>query len=487
MQSKSGFNLSWLKPDVHSLAFKFGLSICVLIIISMSTLAGFLLYHQSSQNQRFMNDFGQIIVKQLAASAKEPLFAQQYQELDILSKNVSIDHNVISTAIFSHTGEKIVSNGQLPPDNEIQFTEPFYTLGQTWRFDYQKEPVLIVHTSPISFNQVVAGYALVVFSQDSLYQQLKQQLVMMLSTAIVLLLIVMLAGLYLGQVLSKPISTLANVAKNMQAGKQPSVPVERRNDELGKLLDSINAMGEGLVQKDHVESMMSKFLSKDVAQKIINKIETVELAGEQVEATVLFADIVGFTSISEKISPEQVQQLLNEYYGYFNACARFYFGSVDKFIGDCVMVVFGAPDADDKHQFHAIACALLMQELAKQLNQRRQSQGLYPIELRIGINSGNMLAGILGSSARMEYTVVGDAVNLASRLCSEAEGAEVIIQQSLYQQVHSDYPMQVTEGKTIRVRGKEEPVQIFKVESIQHPYPVVMSNLIADILAKKID
>lgn len=469
------------KLNYQSLAFKFGASIGVLILVSMVILSSVLLYFQSKQNDKFLNEFGQIIIKQLAASAQEPLFSQQHHELDTLLNNVAIDSNIISTAIFSHDKKVISLNGSLPNHEEIIFDKPFYKLGNTWRFQYGVEPQLVVHTSPIAFNDVVAGYALIVFSQDVLNKQLQKQLIIMAATSFALLLLVILAGAYLGKVLSRPITSLANVARDIQSGKISNIS-ERRNDEIGRLIDAINTMSEGLVQKNHIESLLHKFLSKDVAKKLINKIDTVELAGEQVEATVLFADIVGFTSISEKISPEDVRKLLNEYYGYFNACARFYFGSVDKFIGDCVMVVFGAPETDDKHQFHAIACALLMQELATKLNERRKVQGLYPIELRIGINTGSMLAGLVGSNDRMEYTVVGDAVNLASRLCSEANSDEIIIEESLYDTVNPHFPMEVTDGKSIQVRGKEEAVQIYSVHSIKQPYPIVMSNLISDIL-----
>lgn len=474
------------KLNYQSLAFKFGASISVLILISMGILSSVLLYYQSAQNDKFLNEFGQIIISQLAASAQEPLFAQQYHELDTLLNNVAIDSNIISTAIFSHDKQVISKNGQLPSHDEIHFDQAFYKLGNTWRFQYDVQPQLVVHTSPIAFNEVIAGYALVVFSQEALNQQLQQQLIIMASTAFALLILVILAGLYLGKALSRPITDLASVASDIQSGKISNIS-ERRNDEIGRLIDAMNGMSEGLVQKNHIESLLHKFLAKDVADKVINQIDTVELAGEQVEATVLFADIVGFTSISEKISPEEVRKLLNEYYGYFNACARFYFGSVDKFIGDCVMVVFGAPKEDEQHQFHAIACALLMQELADKLNERRKEQGLYPIELRIGINTGSMLAGLVGSNDRMEYTVVGDAVNLASRLCSEANSDEIIIEESMFDAVNPEFPMEVTDGKSIRVRGKEEPVAIFSVHSVKQPYPVVMSNLIDDILDNKLN
>lgn len=475
--------LSQIRHHPFSLAFKYAAMISVLIALSMGALTTIMLTNQSEQNERYINDFGQIIVKQLASSAVEPLFAGQIFELEVLINNFSFDEQIISAAIFSHEGKRIVSKGQLPNTEELDFEKAYYRLGNTWRFNYAIEPQIVVHTSPITFKGVVAGYALVVFENDSLNEQFEKQLFIMIISAVFLFLLVILASIFLGKRLSRPITNLVNATSAIQSGQLDAIK-ERRNDEIGLLINAINTMGEDLIQKSQVENMLDRFMSKDVRDKVMHQLDSVQMSGEHVYATVLFADIVGFTSISEKLSPEAVQKLLNEYYGYFNACARFYFGTVDKFIGDCVMVVFGAPKPDPKHQYHAIACALLMQELAKRLNKRRQEQGLYPIELRIGINSGTMLAGLVGSEHRMEYTVVGDAVNLASRLCSEASGAETIIEQSLYQKVNPDYHLTVNNLKEIRVRGKKDPVSIYSVHNVKHPYPVVMDNLINDILSQ---
>lgn len=478
--------LSQIRNHPFSLAFKYAAMISVLIALSMGALTTIMLTNQSEQNERYINDFGQIIVKQLASSAVEPLFAGQIFELEVLINNFSFDEQIISAAIFSHEGKRIVSKGQLPNQDELNFEKNYYRLGNTWRFNYAIEPQIVVHTSPITFKGVTAGYALVVFENDSLNEQFEKQLFIMIIAAIFLFFLVIVASIFLGRRLSKPITNLVSATSAIQSGQLDTIK-ERRNDEIGLLINAINHMGEDLIQKSQVENMLDRFMSKDVLNKVMHQLDSVQMAGEHVYATVLFADIVGFTSISEKISPEAVQKLLNEYYGYFNACARFYFGTIDKFIGDCVMVVFGAPKEDPKHQYHAIACALLMQELAKRLNERRKEQGLYPIELRIGINSGTMLAGLVGSEHRMEYTVVGDAVNLASRLCSEADGGETIIEQSLYQKVNPDYHLTVNNQKEIRVRGKEEPVSIYSVHNIKHPYPVVMDNLINDILSQDVN
>lgn len=465
----------------YSLAFKYAGMISLLIALSMGSLTYMMIYSQAEQNNRYTSEFGQIIAKQLAATAVEPLFADQHFELEVLVNRYGREDQIIGAAIYSHDNQQIVSYGQLPSDNEVDFTKAYYSLGDTWRFDYALEPQVVVHTNPVEFKGVTAGYVLIVFSNETLNAEFQKHLKFIIIAAIFLFLMVIGASIFLGKRLSRPITSLVNAAADIQSGKIGSID-DRRNDEIGLLINAINNMGADLIQKTQVEGMLNKFLTKDVAHKVLHQLDPVHMAGEHVYATVLFADIVGFTSISEKIEPEEVQKLLNEYYGYFNNCAKFYFGTVDKFIGDCVMVVFGAPKEDPKHQYHAVSCALLMQEMAKRLNVRREKQGMYPIELRIGINSGKMLAGLVGSEEKMEYTVVGDAVNLASRLCSEAEGAETIIEQSLYDNVNPLHELTVINPKEIRVRGKEEAVNIYSVQDIKHPYPVVIDNLINDVL-----
>src|SRR5690606_17425380 len=120
-------------------------------------------------------------------------------------------------------------------------------------------------------------------------------------------------------------------------------------------------------------------------------------------------------------------ELLNEYFAYFTLCGRLFFGTVDKFIGDCAMIVFGAPKHNPDHRFNAIACASVMLRLLEQVNELRRERGQREVQVRIGVNSGEMMAGIVGGSQRMEYTVVGDTVNVASRLSRIARPGEMVV------------------------------------------------------------
>lgn len=464
-----------------SLAARYTATIFALTMLGMLTLAATLLRGQMSYNEQYINDFGHIISSQLAAAAVDPLFADRPFEIEILIKRLSFDRQIIGAGIYSVEEEMVSTRGLIPPKGQLHFERSVYKLESQENHRYGFDNNHIVHVSPIKFKGVTAGYALVVFSQEALTLQFQDQLSTSLIIIALLLLLVTLGSFYIARKLSDPIRDLVSATQSIREGRLDQIS-DRRDDELGHLIESINTMSQGLIRKTELEAMLNRFLTKEVASKVMDQLDPVEMAGEHVEATVLFADIVGFTSISENMEPEEVQKLLNEYWSYYNACARFYFGTVDKYIGDCMMVVFGAPTEDPKHQYNAVACAILMQKLTESLNKRRSDQGLYPIELRVGINSGKMLAGLIGTNERMEYTVVGDAVNLASRLCSEAESAQIIIEESLFDNINPQHKLYVDTLKEIGVRGKAEKVKIYCVNDIEHPYQVVMDDLINDIL-----
>ncbi|CAA0111315.1 Adenylate cyclase 2 [BD1-7 clade bacterium] len=465
-----------------SLTTQYTIAICLLTTVGMLVLTGYLLRNQILQNDKAVNEYGQVLVKQMAIATAQPLRFDDEEKLHQVMTSYINEYRVSGAAIFSTDNERIAALGTLPTPENIRVESAYYEIPvkadkRDWFNSYY-----LIHLHPIQNGQTKSGYAVLVLSHELMTKAFKQQLAIMVALAVVIMLIVTLGAFQLGRRLSDPIKHLVNATNDIREGRIDHIP-DRRNDEIGALIDAINTMSQGLIRKTELESMLNKFLTEEVASKVMDHLDPVHMAGEHVDATVLFADIVGFTSISETITPEDVQELLNEYYGYFNACARFYFGTIDKYIGDCVMIVFGAPKYDSNHEYHAVACAILMQKLVRSLNQKRAKEDLYPIELRIGINSGKMLAGLVGSKERMEYTVVGDAVNLASRLCNEAESEQIIIEESLYDKIHPNHPITVEAYKQIRVRGKQEEVSIYSVRDVDVPYQVVMDDLIKDILA----
>lgn len=468
-----------------SMALKLALSVTLIVAAGMAALAALLITSQDQLLREQIQDYGRLIGQQLAANATEPLFTDQFFQLEALTRRMTEHPRILGTAIYNHHGQRIASTGLYPRAADLPVPgQQHHLRGDQLAGGSGAEQTLVL-TEAIAFKDTRAGFATLVFSERALRAARREVLFSTLLIAAGLILAIIPIAIYLGRRMARPIHTLVDATRLLQQGQFTQI-AERRDDEFGQLIEQINSMGAGLVRKTQVENLMNQVLDREVAGKLLQKMEPVRLGGDKVQATVLFADIVGFTALSEKLSPEEISRFLNEYFHYFNVCSRFYFGTVDKFIGDAVMVVFGAPRADPEHQYHAVACAVLMQRLVKRLNSMRREQGEPAVELRIGINSGDMLAGLVGSDERLEYTVVGDAVNLASRLCNEARESQIMIEESLYHSLASSHGIEVEAANQIRVRGKREPVTIYVVRNIAHRYPIVLDQLIDDVLQNRV-
>ena len=244
-------------------------------------------------------------------------------------------------------------------------------------------------------------------------------------------------------------------------------------------------MASGLLEKNQVENAFSRFVSPKVAKQIMNNLDKVSLGGKRVEATALFADIVGFTSLSEKLPAEEIASLLNEYFGYISTASQLYHGTIDKYMGDCAMIVFGAPEEDEEHRFNAVSCGILIQRIIERLNVERVSEGKEPIYFRIGLNSGEMLAGNMGSDDRMQYTVVGEAVNLAARLHSVAERGQLIVTDYLVKDRDVQWRVIAHRHGSIRLRGIAEPVTTYVLTDVKPAYSKLIDTQVDEILARK--
>jgi len=182
------------------------------------------------------------------------------------------------------------------------------------------------------------------------------------------------------------------------------------------------------------------------------------------------------------MSPQGVAELLNEFYSNITRTVSLYKGTIDKYIGDCAMVLFGIPEADKDHVFHSIAYAVFFRRLMEDMNKIRIENGDFPVHFRVGINSGEMLAGNMGTVERMQYTVVGDTVNLASRLCTAAETDQIIITEEIYNIPGVQDKVIASEYQSIKVRGKAEPINTYLVHDVQGFYRTAMDRQIDEIL-----
>jgi adenylate cyclase len=241
------------------------------------------------------------------------------------------------------------------------------------------------------------------------------------------------------------------------------VPLLTENQKAGLLI-----IVEDITQGKRLQGAMRRFMSQDVVDQILGREDEV-LFGAACNASVLFADIRGFTSLAERLEPRDTVQMLNEIFTELFEAVSGSGGMLDKFIGDALMAVYGAPLTSGRDAANAVESALAMQTAIAAINASRRARGLAAINLGIGIASGEMVAGAIGSPKRMDYTVIGDPVNLASRLegITKVYGVAVVICEDTAKAVDGIHPLR--ELDTIRVRGRRRPVRIFQVLSEQRP------------------
>ena len=215
-----------------------------------------------------------------------------------------------------------------------------------------------------------------------------------------------------------------------------------------------------------IKDMFARYMSNEVVEKLMETPDKINLGGDKRIATVFFADIRGYTTFSEGREPEEIIEILNEYFSEAVEKVVLHRGYIDKFIGDCIMAVWGVPMMPEKDDAaNAVACALAIQDTVRSAKRKFFRKGASGLRVGIGINTGPLVAGNLGNMQRMEYSVIGDTVNLAARLEGVAGPEEVIISHSTRNQL-GDY-FDFEERPPVRVKGKEKPIQIYNVLGIK--------------------
>ncbi len=216
-------------------------------------------------------------------------------------------------------------------------------------------------------------------------------------------------------------------------------------------------------ERRRIKDLFSRYVSKDVIAELMADPARARLGGQRREMTVLFSDIRGFTTASEAGTPEAVVAQLNEYFGEMVEVLFRHQGTLDKFVGDMVMGLFGAPLADDRHADHAVAAALDMITSLERLNGRWRAEGRPVLDIGIGINTGEMIAGNIGAEAIMSYTVIGDAVNLGARLESlnKDYGTRILISEATRSRLTT--PVRTREIGAVTVKGKTQAVIVHEL------------------------
>ena len=290
---------------------------------------------------------------------------------------------------------------------------------------------------------------------------LRAMIVIAIATMISLLL-----GARLARVMSRALSRVNAALVKLQKHEYAHVDMIRTGDELEALATGFNTMVDGLQERDKLRTTFGKYMTQTVIEHLMNG--KVQLGGETLTVTILFSDIRSFTTISEQMNDAQaLVGLLNEYFTEMVSIVIQEDGVVDKYIGDAIMAVFGAPVSKPDDAQRAVRAAVRMRHALAALNERLVARGASPLRTGIGIHTGEVVAGNIGSEQRMEYTVIGDAVNLASRLETNTKelGVDVLISRDTYELVKE--MCDAVPVKELQVKGRLEPVMTYEVRSLK--------------------
>jgi adenylate cyclase len=459
------------------ISYKLALVMILLIGTGMSLLGTLIIHNQNKLLENQMHAYAAILIQELRASAKEILLTSDKLGLNTLLNEITQGPEIPGAAFYSDEKRLLGYEGHIPP--LPNFPDDKEILRHYWKHsELAKNEKFLSYIAIVPYKDITLGYVQLTYDQSLLRLARQQTLYTIIIITAILLIFSILLSLWVGNRLSMPIKELVHASNAITNGHYDIHINEQRNDELGVLMHSVKVMADGLFRKQQVEKAFSRYLSPNVAKKVLNDLDFAKLGGEQVEASVLFVDIIGFTDLSKELSSEALSQLLNHYFSYINQAAHIYSGHVDKYIGDCAMLVFGVPKHDKLHAYQAVACALLIQQLIRKLNTQRIAKNQPIANFHIATNSGLMLAGNMGSNQRMEYTVIGDAVNLASQLAGYSLNNEIIVPETMLEYPGITNYFIYKFNKAVTFPGQKNIINLYNIVSFTQPF---QSNLTTNL------
>jgi len=308
--------------------------------------------------------------------------------------------------------------------------------------------------SALALFSALAGFSLMRRSSDQLVKLARETNAIELGKANKLI--------YVGKTADEEVNDIAvNFNSMLKRLNDLNREIKEQSVKLMVYSKDLSISYEKIKEDEELRSKLSRYVGDNLINKLVDSKDKVFLENERREVTILFADIRSFSLYSETIKPEEVVTMLNQ---FFSAMVDIVFrnqGILDKFIGDAIMAVFGVVPSDDISSCNGVKAALEMQHAVDQWMRARKKEGKETFEIGIGINTGYVIVGNVGSENRMDYTVIGDSVNIAAKLEEIARGGEIIIGQHTYFQTMGRFNVQKMEK--IFIQNKIEPVMCYKV------------------------
>lgn len=457
------------------LKWKIGILIMLLLFLMMLAVRYIMLDRVKEVLIKEITERGKTITRNLLKPATDALVGTEEEGVDFLTLGMLV---IQSTANSGITYAYILDNNNIvrassvknQQAKNIEIRDKPYIEPQGLILIEEKDDMIIKEDKTngiydieidLKFGDTKVGRAKIGLSQESVTNAVKNTLTIAIRVTVVILIVGLIAAFLLAHYVVIPIKLLVIGVEKIGKGNFDQEIKVKTKDELGDLTDAFNKMAKGLKERETIKDAFTRYISKDVMEQVLK--EPVKLGGEKKEATVFFSDIRNFTSISEKSEPEVVVEILNEYFTLMTEIVFKYEGTVSKYLGDGLMCVFGVPLTHNDDPIRAVSASLDMLDVVNELDKKWSKEGKPPLSIGIGINTGEVIAGNIGSTKRMEYTVIGDTVNLTQRIetLNKTYSTKLLISSSTYSKIKDHF--NVREIGEAHVKGKEESVHLFEV------------------------
>ncbi len=452
-----------------SIKYRLFAVITLLIVIMTSVIGTVMITRQRAQYLDQLTQFGVYITSYLAKTSAEPLLFGDELAMSLMVRDVSRNPQVVQVMIVD-------KSGVIRAHNILSRLGTLFVLSDTpgkkqeigsvtVREKNQIGEPTLEFAHPIVYQNMAVGAVYLTLTRLFIEQDIFRATWFIIAIAAALIIVGAFVSLVLSTVLLRPVQNLVRGTEEIAQGNFDHRVEVIRNDEMGDLAEAFNIMAKDLRLKHIVEESFGRYVSPDIVNTILSNPEQVWMTGTKREVSLFFADIRGFTSLTEKNPPEQIVSLLNRYFSMATEVIVRHNGFINKFVGDEVMAVFGAPVENNNHPASTIRTLLDLRDGIAAFN---RTVGIrYDVKLGVGMGAtvGPVIAGNVGSQTRMEYTVMGDSVNVASRLTQMAAANEILISAELYGRIQ-DIVHAETVGP-VQVKGREKWVMVHRVISLK--------------------
>ena len=433
------FPVRWRWTMVVGLAVTAAVVVLSLIVLDMERDA----WLQNQETQ------AGIQVNRLGDELKIPMLAGSSAEIDFVMSNFSQKVPDVKAVIFKSTSSKVWSIGKLDQIEDILFA--LELSDKTMRLPTDS----LWFAKKVTYGGADVAVVAVRYSEEAWEQLAGDLLQRMLLAAFGVIVLSGVLVYWLTGRLSKPLEELALAARYVAQGNYKYRLQVSGNDELSDAAGQFNKMVDELEHKEEMREVLGRYLNPELVTDVFDGAKSGSLLNRKQQVTVLFADMVGFTAFSESTETEEVVDVLNQHFEVFHRVIDYYGGHVDKYIGDAVMAVFNHPKEDAKHVRNAVMAGVAMTEACKRLAILRKDGE--EVSFRIGLNCGDVIVGNIGAAERLEYTVIGDAVNVASRMGGLGQGGEVVLPLSTFECAGDGFSFK--DMGDIEVKGVREPLR----------------------------